>query len=1245
MVCRLSLTWLLAFFVTRWQHIIYTFVAVKKTMQHNIYNALAQRILVLDGAMGTMIQRYKLTEADYRGTRFKDATRNLKGHNDLLCLTRPHIIREIHQAYLRAGADIISTNSFNANSISLDDYGMADLSYEINRAAAMLAREMADVFTKEKSEKPRFVAGSMGPTNKMLSMSPGVSNPAFRAVTFDEMASAYKEQALGLLDGGADTLLIETVFDTLNAKAALFAISEIQEERGIAIPVMVSATIADISGRTLSGQTPEAFLTSVSHFPLLSMGFNCALGARQLKPYVEELSKISPFYTSVHPNAGLPNQLGEYDQSPAEMAAEVEEFMRQGWVSIVGGCCGTTPEHIALLAEAAKRYPHPPKGGYNITGLSAVEHLHTKPAVVIAPVRGVGVNKSVFSGLEPLHVSSQQNFINIGERTNVAGSKKFARLIREEKYDEALSIARQQVENGAQMVDVCMDDAMLDAREAMVHFLNLIASEPEIARVPLVIDSSKWEVIEAGLKCVQGKSVVNSISLKEGEEEFLRKAQLIHRYGAAAVVMLFDEDGQAATYERKIAIAERSYKLLAEKIGFPPQDIIFDPNILSIATGMPEHNDYAVNYIRACAWIKENLPGAKISGGVSNLSFSFRGNDVVREALHSVFLYHAVQAGMDMGIVNAGQLQVYDQIDKTLLALAEDVVLNRRGDAAERLVAYASNMQQTQLSGQPAEQNAWRSQSAEERLQYSVIKGITDFLEADIEEIRKQYASPIEVIEKPLMGAMNTVGDLFGNGKMFLPQVVKSARVMKKAVEILTPYLPARQEGEADASPSILLATVKGDVHDIGKNIVSVVLACNGYHIVDLGTMVPCEQILTAAREHKVDVVGLSGLITPSLEEMQHIAAEMQRGGMDIPLVVGGASTSELHTAVKLDPEYSGNVFYVKDASRAAVLIQSLTKFELKKDFKTIHAKHFANLREQHEAAMRKRVYLTLDEARANKPHVDWATEEIPTPAKLGVQVWKDYDVAKLISYIDWSQFFFEWNMQGRYPAIFEHPQKGAEARKLYDDAQAELQTLLRDNLLEANAVFGIYEANSDGDDILIFASEKEAACLPHQRELVKHPDGKPNRCLADYLAPISSKKKDYATAFALSVKVKNELDKTLRTQGDDYRALLIETLCDALAEAFAEHLHERVRKEFWGYTKDENLSMEEMLHGDYQGIRPAVGYPVYPDHSAKAIIFDLMRVTENIGTTLTQSFMMQPVSSVSGLMLASKHAQYFRVE
>lgn len=1376
----------------------------------NIYDILKERILVLDGAMGTMIQQYKLTEADYRGERFKDFPHDLKGNNDLLSITQPHIIQEIHRKYLEAGADILETNTFNGTRISMADYHMEDLVYELNFQSAKIAKEVCAEFTRQNPAKPRFVAGSIGPTNKTASLSPDVNNPGYRAITFDELVEAYTEQIRGLIDGGVDILLIETIFDTLNAKAALFAIETYFEQTGKRLPIMVSGTITDASGRTLSGQTAEAFLISVSHLPLLSVGFNCALGADLLRPYSEEIAKKAPFYTSAHPNAGLPNAFGEYDQSPEEMAKIVEDFLKDGLVNIIGGCCGTTPAHIKLIAELAQKYKPRP--------LPQDDEI------------------SKYSGLEPLKATKEIRFINVGERTNVTGSRAFARLIKEEKYEEALAVARTQVEGGAQMIDVNMDEGMLDSEKAMVTFLNLIASEPDIARLPIMIDSSKWSVIEAGLKCVQGKAVVNSISLKEGEEDFIKKAKLIKKYGAAVIVMAFDEQGQADTYERRIQICERAYKILTEKVGFPPEDIIFDPNILTVATGIEEHNNYAVDFVRATEWIKKNLPYAKVSGGVSNISFSFRGNDVVREAMHSAFLYRAIQAGMDMGIVNAGQLAVYEEIPKDLLELVEDVLWNRRPDATERLVAFAEQIKNK--SGKTQEIDlAWRNEPVEKRLAHALIKGIADFIETDVEEARQKYAHPLQIIEGPLMDGMNIVGDLFGEGKMFLPQVVKSARVMKKAVAYLLPFMEAEKKENQNSmgAGKILLATVKGDVHDIGKNIVGVVLACNGFEIIDLGVMVPTQKILEEARKHQVDIIGLSGLITPSLDEMVSVAKEMEREGFKIPLLIGGATTSKAHTAVKIAPNYSEPVIHVLDASRSvpvATKLLSKQKGE-KENFVAEIKQEYDKIRNDFLNRKQEKNYISLQEARKNKFKIDWAKTQIHKPKFLGNKYFINYDLAEIAKYIDWTPFFQTWELAGKFPQILDDEIVGTEARKLYEDAQKMLAEIIQNKSLQANAVIGFYPCNTiNDDDILLYDFEETEVIIPctkhnghaHKKyEVLKNPlllknshslifenrltggisnikeletkrkalrngatkaekflwkflqksqlgrkfrrqhsvenfildfycpeeklaielDGKghfspvgqeydlyrdtrlaelglkvlhfenklvleniesvlaeiknnygwyknqppltppwkgvekaspllseegkgvvynphwaiihtlrqqnqkseglPNFALADFIAPQETEQVDYMGFFAVTAGIGLEkLVEKYEKDHDDYNSIMAKALADRLAEAFAELMHERVRKEFWGYSPDENFTNEELIKEKYVGIRPAPGYPACPDHTEKATIFELLQATEKIGLQLTESFAMYPAAAVCGMYFAHPESRYF---
>lgn len=1229
----------------------------------NIYiqEILKERILVLDGAMGTMIQQYRLTEEQYRGERFKDFPYELKGNNDLLSITQPHIIQEIHRKYLEAGADIIETNTFNATRISMADYHMEDLVYELNFQSAKIAKEICQKFTRQNPAKPRFVAGSIGPTNKTASLSPDVNNPGYRAITFDELVEAYTEQIKGLIDGGVDILLIETVFDTLNAKAALFAIETYFEQIGRRLPIMVSATITDASGRTLSGQTTEAFLISVSHVPLLSIGLNCALGADLLRPYLEELARKAPFYVSAHPNAGLPNAFGEYDQSAEQMAQIVEGLLKDGLVNIIGGCCGTTPAHIQRIAEIALQY---------------------KPRVV--PLRE---RISTYAGLEPLKATAEIRFINVGERTNVTGSRAFARLIREEKYEEALAIARTQVEGGAQMIDVNMDEGMINSEEAMVKFLNLIASEPDIARLPIMIDSSKWSVIEAGLKCVQGKAVVNSISLKEGENDFIKKAKLIRKYGAAVIVMAFDEQGQADTYERRIQICERAYKILTEKVGFPPEDIIFDPNILTVATGMEEHNNYAVDFVRAVEWIKKHLPYAKVSGGVSNISFSFRGNEVVREAMHSAFLYRAIQAGMDMGIVNAGQLAVYEEIPKDLLELVEDVLWNRRPDATERLIAFAEQIKNKASKAQEVDL-AWRNEPVEKRLAHALIKGIADFIEVDVEEARQKYPHPLQIIEGPLMDGMNIVGDLFGEGKMFLPQVVKSARVMKKAVAHLLPYMEAEKKDNNKAG-KILLATVKGDVHDIGKNIVGVVLACNGFEIIDLGVMVPTQKILEEAKKHQVDIIGLSGLITPSLDEMVNVAREMEREGFQIPLLIGGATTSKAHTAVKIAPNYSGPVIHVLDASRSVPVATKLLskQQEEKETFLVEIRQEYEKIRNDFLNRKQEKNYISLQEARQNKFKINWQETQIYKPKFLGNKYFINYDLAEIAQYIDWTPFFQTWELAGKFPQILHDEIVGAEARKLYADAQKMLAEIIKNKSLKANAAIGFYPCNTiNEDDILLYDFEeveiltpctkhnghkykkyevkkqplllrrvlqlseydesdekKQIAVIHTLRQQNRKAEGLPNFALADFIAPQETGNVDYIGFFAVTAGIGLEqLVEKYEKEHDDYNSIMVKALADRLAEAFAELMHERVRKEFWGYSPNENFTNEELIAEKYVGIRPAPGYPACPDHTEKATIFELLQATEKIGLHLTESFAMYPAAAVCGMYFAHPESRYF---
>ncbi len=1195
---------------------------------HTLDQIVQRRILVLDGAMGSLIQQYKLAEEDYRAERFAQWPHPVKGNNDLLSITCPDIIEEIHHKYLEAGADIIETNTFNANRISQADYGMESLAYELNLAAAQAARRAADAWTARTPDKPRFVAGAIGPTNKTLSLSPDVNDPGYREVTFDQVQEAYYEQVCGLVDGGVDILLIETIFDTLNAKAAIFAIERLFEARAMRLPVMISGTITDASGRTLSGQTVEAFWISVMHARPFSVGLNCALGAKEMRPHVEALSQIADTWVHAYPNAGLPNEFGGYDQTPEEMRRYMRDFAQSGFVNIVGGCCGTTPAHIRLMAEA-------------VSGLPPRQRKQ-RP------------HYTMLSGLEPLIIRPESNFVNIGERTNVTGSRRFARLIREGNYEAALEVARQQVEGGAQILDVNMDEGMLDSAAAMTTFLKLLMGEPDIARLPIMIDSSKWEVIEAGLKCVQGKSIVNSISLKEGEASFLEQARLARKYGAAVVVMAFDEEGQADTVDRKVDICIRAYQLLTEQVGFPPEDIIFDPNIFAVATGIEAHNDYAIAFIEATRRIKQLCPHAKVSGGVSNLSFSFRGNNVVREAMHSAFLYHAIQAGMDMGIVNAGMIEVYEDIPRELLELVEDVLFNRRPDATERLVVYAERIKEQGGGKKRARDLSWRQQPVEKRLEYALIKGIDEYIEVDVEEARQKLASPLQVIEGPLMDGMNVVGDLFGSGKMFLPQVVKSARVMKKAVAWLTPYIEAEKAAAGDTRPKgkVLLATVKGDVHDIGKNIVGVVLGCNNYEIVDLGVMVPAEKILEAVRVHKVDIIGLSGLITPSLDEMVHVAREMERQGFSLPLLIGGATTSKAHTAVKIDPEYSGPVIHVLDASRSVTVVSSLLgeDEEARQRFLEANAADLERVRHERRARQSVRTYLNLAQARANRFQPDWSSYEPPKPLKPGIHVFASYSLEELVPYIDWTPFFLSWEMRGRYPQILDSKKYGAQARQLFDDAQELLSRIVSEGWLQAKAVLGLFPAQSvDVDDVQLYADEARTeplARLHFLRQQVKKTAGSPNLCLADFVAPVDSGKADYLGAFALTTGIGIEAHvRRFEQAHDDYRALLLKALADRLAEAFAERLHQRVRQEFWGYAPDEQLSNEELITEKYRGIRPAPGYPACPDHTEKATLWRLLDVAHNAQIRLTEHFAMWPAASVSGWYFAHPQSKYFAVK
>jgi 5-methyltetrahydrofolate--homocysteine methyltransferase len=1164
-----------------------------------------------------MIQRYKLSEEGYRGERFKNFNRDLKGNNDILCLSKPEIISEIHEEYLKAGADIIETNTFNANSISQSDYDTQNITYELNLKAAQLAKAACEKYSAD--DKPRFAAGALGPTNKTTSLSPDVNDPGYRAASFDDMYKAYYEQASGLIDGGVDLLLIETVFDTLNCKAGLFAVRDCLEHKRNDLPVLISGTITDQSGRTLSGQTIEAFWISVSHGDLFAVGINCALGAKQMRPYLEEISAKADTYIIAYPNAGLPNEFGEYDETPESTGKNIEDFVKNGFVNIIGGCCGTTPDHIREVAKVAAKYPPRKKP-------------QVKPYLRL-------------SGLEPLVVTPQTNFVNVGERTNVTGSSKFSKMIQSGDYEGAVSVAKQQVDSGAQIIDVNFDEAMLDGESSMTKFLQLVASEPDIAKVPVMIDSSKWSVIEAGLKCIQGKGVVNSISLKEGEESFIEHAKKVRRYGAAAIIMAFDENGQADSFERKIAVCKRCYDILTKKVGFPPQDIIFDPNILTVATGIEEHANYAVDYFRAVRWIKENLPQAKVSGGVSNVSFSFRGNNFIREAIHSVFLYHAIKAGMDMGIVNAGMITVYDEIPKDLLELIEDVLLNRRPDSTERLVDYAEKNKQSGKKSVTDE--AWRDQPVEERLKHALIKGIVDNIEKDTEEARKKYPKPLDVIEGPLMDGMNVVGDLFGSGKMFLPQVVKSARVMKKAVAYLTPFIEEeKQAGGSSSAGKVLLATVKGDVHDIGKNIVGVVLGCNNYEVIDLGIMTPADKILQAARDNNVDIIGLSGLITPSLDEMVHVAKEMERTGMKQPLLIGGATTSKIHTAVKIAPGYSNPVIHVLDASRSVTVASSLLS-EQKNVFREDISKEYEQLREAHKGRILDKAYLSIKDARKKKPDINWQTTKVAKPTFTGVKVLNNFPLEELSTTIDWTPFFQTWELKGKYPVIFNNPSYGKEAKKLFEDANALLEKITNDKLLTASGVIGFWNANSVDDDIELYSddSQKEVITKLHMlRQQAQKTFEHPYYSLADFIAPKVTGVEDYIGAFAVTAGIGiDELVNKFTAEHDDYNSILSKALADRLAEAFAEKLHQLVRTEFWGYAKDEKLDNEQLIKEQYQGIRPAPGYPACPDHTEKKTIFEMLKA-EEAGIKLTETYAMIPGASVSGLYFSHPESKYFNV-
>ena len=1193
----------------------------RTTRLDQLHKALQERIVILDGGMGTMIQNLKLDEKAFRGDRFADYEREVQGNNDLLNLTQPALLRNIHADYLDAGADIIETNTFNSTQLSQADYGLEAIARELNVAAAELARQIADEYTAKNPEKPRFVAGAVGPTSRTASISPDVNNPGYRNVDFQTLVDNYYEAVGGLVEGGCDLILIETIFDTLNAKAAIYATQQYFEDSGITLPIMISGTITDASGRTLSGQTTEAFWNSVAHAKPISVGLNCALGADALRPYVEELSAKAETYVSAHPNAGLPNEFGEYDQTPEEMAEIIEGFARDGFLNIIGGCCGSRPDHIEAIAQAVSKYP---------------------PRKI--PERPKALR---LSGLEPFTGDDNVLFINVGERTNVTGSKRFLRLIKEEQYEEALSVARDQVENGAQIIDINMDEGMLESKEVMVTFLNLVASEPDISRVPIMIDSSKWDVIEAGLRCIQGKAVVNSISLKEGEEEFVKRARDCMRYGAAVVVMAFDEQGQADTYERKTEICKRSYDVLTG-IGFNPADIIFDPNIFAIATGIEEHNNYAVDFINASRWIRDNLPHASISGGVSNVSFSFRGNDAVREAIHSVFLYHAIKAGMNMGIVNPSQLVIYDEIDPELKELVEDVVLNRRDDATDRLLEIAERYRSK--GGKTQEEDlAWREWPVEKRVEHALVKGITNYIIEDTEACRQRAERPIEVIEGPLMDGMGVVGDLFGDGKMFLPQVVKSARVMKQAVAHLIPYIEAEKSEGQKAKGKILMATVKGDVHDIGKNIVGVVLQCNNYEVLDLGVMVPCDKILDVAKKENVDIIGLSGLITPSLDEMVHVAKEMQRLDFNIPLMIGGATTSKAHTAVKIEPQYKNDIaLYVSDASRCVNVASQLLSKTAKPALVDSARTEYDEIRERRKNRGERTKLVSLKEARDRAPEIRFDDYQPPKPTFTGVRSFETYDLKELVDYIDWTPFFISWDMSGKYPAIFDDPKRGEAARTLFEDGQKILQQMIDEKRVSAKAAIGFWPANRRGDDIVLYTDEtreKELTTLHHLRQQDDKAPGKPMMTLSDFVAPEGDGPVDYVGGFAVTTGIgAEEFSLEFKDGNDDYNAIMVKALADRLAEAFAEHLHERVRKEFWGYAEDEALRNDDLIRERYRGIRPAPGYPACPDHTEKATLFDLLDAPANAGLELTEHFAMFPTAAVSGWYFSHPESKYFAV-
>ncbi|WP_195959240.1 methionine synthase [Clostridium saudiense] len=1180
----------------------------------NLIEILKKKIVVLDGAMGTSIQNYNLNEKDFRGDLLKDFHKDQKGNNDILSITKPEVIKEIHRSFLEAGSDIIETNSFNSTSISQEDYDLAHLVYDLNYHSAKIAREVADEFTAMNPDKPRFVAGSIGPTNKTASLSPDVENPGYRNITFDDLVDSYSEQIGALVDGGVDCLLIETVFDTLNCRAAIVAANNVYKLKGFTLPIMISGTLTDKSGRTLAGQKLEAFAQSVRNENVISIGLNCSFGGADLIPFIKELADTQDLYISCYPNAGLPNVLGEYDEIPSITAKYIKELASEKKVNIVGGCCGTTAEHIKAIAEV-------------------VEGVEPRTIPNIK-------KESIYCGLEIVRSNKENNFINIGERTNVAGSAKFARLIREKKYEEALSIAKEQVENGAQIIDVNFDDGLLDSAKEMEYFLRLIASEPDIASRPIMIDSSRWEVVEAGLRSIQGKPIVNSISLKNGEQEFLNHAKVVKDFGAAVVVMAFDENGQADTYERKISICKRAYDLLVNKLNFPPEDIIFDPNILAIATGIEDHDNYAVDYINATKWIKENLPYAKVSGGVSNLSFSFRGNNTIREAMHSVFLYHAIEAGMDMGIVNPGMIQIYDDIPKDLLRLVEDVVLNKHKDAAERLLDKAEDYKTGNVVNN-TNKNLWRENSLNDRLSYALVKGITEYLEEDLGQAIKEYPKPLSIIEGPLMDGMTRVGKLFGDGKMFLPQVVKSARVMKKAVSYLLPYIEKeKKQGETSSAGKILLATVKGDVHDIGKNIVGVVLACNNFEIIDLGVMVPCEEILDKAIKENVDIIGLSGLITPSLDEMCHVAIEMEKRKMNIPLIIGGATTSKAHTALKIDPNYSGAVIYGYDASKTVEISKNLLGTNKNEYIKAIKDE-YEEVRKNYNSHENKMI--SLEKAKENSFKIDWVNREISKPNFIGIKEVKDYSVSDLRPYIDWTFFFIAWEMKKLYPDILEDSVYGKEAKKIFDDANKMLDFIEENNIIDIKGVFGIFEANSNGDNIEVYTKDKSQTTIFNLLREQREKSNGEYLCLSDFVAPKESGKEDYLGGFIVTAGLgADAYAKKLEDEGDSYNAIMLKLVCDRLAEAFAEKLHEDIRKIYWGYDPDENLSMKEIFKASYRGIRPAFGYPSLIDQSQMKKLFNILDGEKVTGVKLTESYMMDPVSSVCGLYFASEDSRYF---